>query len=80
MYAKYPLKTEQGGDSAFSKCMILIISCQRKSVCSLHGMNLKTELKEVDSLSGIFNVSVDFLTAEARSKHQTYVPRVEDKN
>ena len=43
------------------------------------GYELKeAELEEVPSVSGIINVSDDFLTAEARSKYQTYVPRVED--
>ena len=43
------------------------------------GYELKeAELEEVASVSGILNVSDDFLTIEARSKYQTYVPRVED--
>ena len=43
------------------------------------GHELKeAELEEVASVSGILNVSDDFLTIEARSKYQTYVPRVED--
>ena len=43
------------------------------------GYELKeAELEEVACVSGILNVSDDFLTAEARSKYQTHVPRVED--
>ena len=43
------------------------------------GYELKeAELEEVASVPGILNVSDDFLTAEARSEYQTYVPRVED--
>ena len=43
------------------------------------GYELKeVELEEVASVSGILNVNDDFLTAEARSKYQTYVLRVED--
>ena len=43
------------------------------------GYKLKeAELEEVACVSGILNVSDAFLTAEARSEDQTYVPRVED--
>ena len=43
------------------------------------GYELKeAELEEVASVSGILNVSDDFLIAEAKSKYQAYVPRVED--
>ena len=42
------------------------------------GYKLKeAESKEVASVSGILNISHDFLKAETRSKYQTYVPRVE---
>ena len=43
------------------------------------GYELKeAELEEVASVSGILNVSDDFLTAAAILEYQTYVPRVED--
>ena len=43
------------------------------------GYELKeAELEEVAIVSGILNVSDDVLTAETRSKYQTYVPRADD--
>ena len=44
---------------------------------------IRYELKEavlvqVACVSGILNISDDFVTAEMRSKYQTYVPRVGD--
>ena len=45
----------------------------------LIGYKLKeAELEEVACVSGILNVSDAFLTADARSEYQTYVPRVEE--
>ena len=45
----------------------------------LTGYKLKeAELEEVACVSELLNVSDDFLTAETRSKYQTYVPWVED--
>ena len=38
----------------------------------------EAELEEVASVSGILKVSDAILTAEARLKYQTFVPRVED--
>ena len=43
------------------------------------GYELKeAELEDVVIVSGILNVGDDFLTAEAKSKYQTYVLRVDD--
>ena len=49
------------------------------SIPGFIGYELKeAELKEVAIVSGILNISNDFLTAEARSNFSIYVPQVED--
>ena len=76
---KNPLKIQQISYSDFTKFIILIILFHRKFFLFLTGFELKeAELEEVTSVSGILNVSDDFLTAETRSKYDTYVPRVKD--